>query len=638
MLIDSPEEFAARKYDFVIIGGGTAGLTLAARLTEDPEVTVGVVEAGQNRLADPNILVPGLDFNAIGNPEYDWVFKTTPQRYMNGRVISQPRGKVLGGSSAINGMMCTYSSKEDIDSWEKLGNPGWSHDDLAPYYKKFANFTEPSKKTAQFYHIDDEVIDKELHDANGPIRTSFTNNKRIGGDAWVKTFNKLGLKMTADPQSGHGNGGYSNLITVDPASGTRSYAGTAYYQPNINRQNLVVLTEAQVNKITFNHHSGRIFANGLDFTSFGFNYHVTAQREILICAGSIQSPKILELSGIGSRNVLEPLGIKVVVENRNVGENFQDHGIVPLSYQAAEGVTTFDSFEIAGVESAATVQFYANQTGLLNSLIDSNANLSYQQVDQRTGHVSSTPIAKLTQAAVIDAVPILKKQYKLLGEALLNPKDSAYQMIYIPVGVQKGFANGEGSPSPGNFITFYVSVARPYSRGSVHITSKDPTAAPIIDPNYLSHPLDIELFSDGVLFLQYLATMEPFASLLKDGGKAFHPGFQHLTKETAGEFCREALTSEYHPLGTCSMMPEEEGGVVNPKLKVYGVANLRVVDASIFPLEIRNNLQTSVYAVAEKAADIIKSDWKESKGVKNVLKRESSLTEVRKSGKRARKS
>jgi choline dehydrogenase len=430
----------------------------------------------------------------------------------------------------------------------------------------------------------------------------------------------------------------SNLITVDPASGTRSYAGNAYYQPNINRQNLTVLTDAQVSKITFSHRDGQIFASGVDFTSFGFNYHVKTQHEVLLCAGSIQSPQILELSGIGSRNVLEPLGIKVVVENQNVGENFQDHGIIPLSYQAADGVTTFDSFEIVGVEAAATTQFYANQTGLLSSLIGSNANLSYQQVDQRTGHVSSTPISELTQMAVSNAVPILKKQYKLLGEALLNPKDSVYQMIYIPVGVQKGFADGEGTPSPGNFITFYVSVARPYSRGSVHITSKDPTAAPIIDPNYLSHPLDVELFSDGVLFLQYLATKEPFASLLKDGGKAFHPGYAHLNKETVGEFCREALTSESHPLGTCSMMPEEEGGVVDPKLKVYGVANLRVIDASIFPLGIRNNLQTSVYAVAEKAADIIKSDWKEGKAVKNGLKREASSTEVKKSGKRARKS
>ena len=429
----------------------------------------------------------------------------------------------------------------------------------------------------------------------------------------------------------------SNLITVDPASGTRSYAGTAYYQPNVSRPNFTVLTEAQVNKITLSRHDGQIFATGVDFTSFGFKYHVKAEHEVLLCAGSIQSPQILELSGIGSRNVLGPLGIKVVVENANIGENLQDHGIVPLCFQAAEGISTFDSFGIAGVKAAATTEFYATQTGLLSALIGSNANLSYQQVDQRTGHISSKPISEITEAAVVNAIPILNKQYKLLGEALQNPKDSAYQMMYIPVGVQKGFADGEGTSSPGNFITLYISVSRPYSRGSVHITSKDPTVAPIIDPNYLSHPLDVELFSAGVLFLQYFSTKEPFASLLKDAGKAFHPGFEHLTKENAGEFCRDALISGYQPLGTCSMMPEEEGGVVDPKLKVFGVVNLRVVDASIIPLEIRNDLQTSVYAVAEKASDIIKKDWEENKGIRNGRKREAS-SKVKKGGKRARKS
>jgi choline dehydrogenase len=144
-------------------------------------------------------------------------------------------------------------------------------------------------------------------------------------------------------------------------------------------------------------------------------------------------------------------------------------------------------------------------------------------------------------------------------------------MIYIPIGVEKGFADGEGTPSPGSLINVYTSISRPYSRGSAHITSKDPTFAPPIDPNYLSHPLDVEVFSDGVLSMQEFAIRDPFASFLKDGGKAFHPGFQHPTKETIGELCREALTSEYHPIGACSMMLEEVGGVVDPKLKLYGL-------------------------------------------------------------------
>jgi len=255
----------------------------------------------------------------------------------------------------------------------------------------------------------------------------------------------------------------SNLITVDAASGERSYAGNAYLQPNFSRPNLTVLTQAMVSKITFARRGGQIFASGVEFSSSGSNYHVKADNEVLLCCGSIQSPQVLELSGVGSKEILEPLGIDVIVENANVGENFQDHGIVPLSFQAAEGVTTFDSLiTVAGAEAAATNEFFATQTGLLSSLIDSNANLSFQQVDQRTGHVSTESISKLTKAAVIDAAPNLKQQYKLLGEALLNPKDSAYQMIYIPIGIQKGFADGEGTPSPGSFISLYTSISRPY--------------------------------------------------------------------------------------------------------------------------------------------------------------------------------
>jgi choline dehydrogenase len=401
-----------------------------------------------------------------------------------------------------------------------------------------------------------------------------------------------------------------------------------------------VLTDAQVNKITFDRHHEHIHASGVDFTSLGREYHVEAEHEILLCAGSFQSPQILELSGIGSKSILEKLEIDCIVDNPNVGENLQDHGFVPLSFQAAEGITTYDS--ITNNLDAAKEEYFANRSGLLTALFNSNANLSYEQVASRTEHISSEPIADSVKAAVIDAIPSLKKQYKLLGESLLNPENSSYQIIYIPIGTQKGFVGGEAPPSPGNFITIDISIERPYSRGRVHISSKDPAVAPKIDPNYLSHPLDLEIFRNGLFFVQDLAKTEPFSNFLKDDGNAFHPGFFHLTRENIDQFCREALTSEFHPLGTCSMMPERDGGVVDTHLRVYGVRGLRVVDASVMPMEIRNNIQSAVYAVAEKAADIIKADWKEKfgdgeelrNGAKRGLEYES---EGRQNGKRSRR-
>lgn len=427
------------------------------------------------------------------------------------------------------------------------------------------------------------------------------------------------------------------MITVDAASGTRSYAGNAYYQPNAGRPNLTVLVQAQVAKITLASHHGNVTATGVDFLSFGSKYHVDADHEVIVCCGSLQSPQVLELSGIGSKKVLEPLGIHVIVENNGVGENLQDHGTLPLCFATRDGADTYDNFQIPGFVTSETEKFFGSREGLLTVLIYSNANLSYQQVEQRVGSISAESISRQTQAAIIDAPPALKKQYKLLRDSLLNSRDSAYQILAIPIGTSKGLS-GHGSLIPGKFLTIGLSVARPYSRGDVHIASKDPTADPLINPNYLSHPLDVELFSAGILFVQDLTTKEPLASKLKDGGKAFHPGFEHLTKATVGDFARSALTSEFHPLGSCAMLPEKDGGVVDPRLKVYGVQNLRVVDASIFPMQIRNNLQTCVYAVAERAADIIKEDWRLSKAgqVKDSLKRgnESSPTP---NGKRAKK-
>ncbi|KAH8819688.1 GMC oxidoreductase [Xylogone sp. PMI_703] len=603
MLVDSPAEFARHTYDFIVIGGGTAGLTLAARLTEDPDVTVGVVEAGQNRLVDPNILVPGRDLNTLGNPDYDWQFVTTTQNFLNDRTVGYPRGKVLGGSSAINGMMCTYSSIRDIDNWEKLGNPGWSFEDLAPYYRKFEGFTTPSKSIEKFYETK-RIIDKELHNADGPVKTSFPHDKRYAGDAWIETFDRLGLKMNVDPQTGKGLGGHTNLVTLDAASGTRSYSATAYFAPNVGRSNLTILTQAQ------DHSRHLLRATGVDFTSSGTSYHVRAGREVLLCAGTIQSPQVLELSGIGSKSILEPLGINVLYDNPNVGENLQDHPLVPISYQVAEGAITLDSLAIPGVEDAATSEFYATQSGILSSLINSNSNLSFYQVDAITGHIGVENMNAQFKAATEEAEnPSFKKQYQLLQEALHSREDCTYQFIYIAAGANIGFIQGQGPVVPGSFITLYGALAHPFSRGTVHINSKDFTAPPLINPNYLSHPLDLPLLSNGALFMQELATRQPFASKLKDGGKAFRPGYHHLTKDNVKDFIKSAVTTEFHPAGTCAMMPEKEGGVVDTRLKVYGVENLRVIDASILPMMIRNNLQTSVYAVAERAADMIKEDW-----------------------------
>jgi choline dehydrogenase-like flavoprotein len=241
MLVDSASQFVSQSYDFVIIGGGTAGLTLAARLTEDPDVSVSVIEAGQNRLADPNILVPGSKYRLLlerrrtraddesaenlvaSNDIYLWKFKTAPQassglncaylqkltspfqKTLDGRSVDLLGGKVLGGSSAVNGMMCTFATKEDIDNWAALGNEGWSFEDLKPYYHIFENYRPPPNDIAAFYETG--WLDPDLHNGNGPIKTTFPRTTPSAARAWVETFNKHGLRITVDPKAGGGVGG-----------------------------------------------------------------------------------------------------------------------------------------------------------------------------------------------------------------------------------------------------------------------------------------------------------------------------------------------------------------------------------------------------------------------------------------------
>jgi choline dehydrogenase len=323
-----------------------------------------------------------------------------------------------------------------------------------------------------------------------------------------------------------------NLETIDAASSTRSYAATAYYAPNINRPNLAVLTEAQVNKIVLSKSSGSVKATGVNFTSKGTTYKVKARKEVILCAGAFQSPQILELSGIGSKEILAPLGIPVVVENPNVGENLQDQPFVPISWEAEDGILTLDSLQVPGAADAALAQFYSSQSGLLTSFIQSSAYLSFEQIGG-----SKIITEEATASSTKYKVPSLHKQFELQKASLKDPLDTTAMLILIeeglPLPAPAGTPLGQTpTPVPGSFLSASAILCHPFSRGSVHIASKDPTAKPLIDYDYLSNGLDLKILEDIYFFMQDLATKEPLASVLKNGGKAFYPGYSHQTKET----------------------------------------------------------------------------------------------------------
>ncbi|KAL2884211.1 hypothetical protein SGCOL_000150 [Colletotrichum sp. CLE4] len=587
----------AETYDYIIVGGGTAGLTIAARLSEDPQVTVLVLEAGADRSADLNVLAPRLFPAMYGNADYDWDYKSVPQVSANDKVVAQIRGKQLGGSSAMNFMFWTHPSRRDIDNWGTLGNKGWSWEALAPYFKKSESFVAPSSQQTSDLLLD--YIDSSVHGTTGPIANEFPLLYSPFLEAWPRTLEKLGLRVDGDPRDGAALGGYVNLLNVD--KGTRSYAANTYLGPARQRSNLKVVTDALVTKVMLEKTRGGVLAKGVKWSQAGSESEATAKREVILAAGSIASPQLLEVSGVGDKKLLGSHGVEVLVDNPNVGENLQDHVYVPLGFAVKPGVPTNEDYANATYFREQLDLYLSNKTGRLSSAGASSALLSLKQIASTLDLSLSSPKTNL---------PGLAEQHGITFRDLKS--ETVAQELTIEGGISPQYSADTtklfSAGSPGSFLSILGVLEHPFSRGAIHIQSADVAVHPLIDPRYLSHPLDIQLLKAIALHLQTVARTQPLSDLLQGGGNVFQPGYHELTAENVENWIKNSMQSEYHPCGTCAMLPRSKGGVVDERFRVYGVKGLRVVDASIFPLIPRANIQSLVYAVAERAADFIEED------------------------------
>lgn len=458
-------------------------------------------------------------------------------------------------------------------------------------------------------------IDLSLHGQKGPVNNSFPTFYDDFQSTWDPSYKNLGITLNGDPKGGLALGPYENLVNHDPITAERSFAATAYYVPNAERPNLQVLTGALVTKIQFaskKTNEEPLTATGLSFTAAGKKYVAQARREVILSAGTFQSPHLLELSGIGAESILKPLGITVLKDNSNVGRNLQDHLIIPLGFQAAAGEFTKESLRDPALLAAVEAQYTQNRTGPL---------------------VTVGPVALLSLSQMLDSLPgrpisirdILKRQHRfersyLSGQddltlrKLLDPNIATGQILAFAGGDSPQFSNdsvkvfGQVDPatSPDNYFSLFGVLEHPFSRGSVHISSADPAVLPTVDPNYFSHPLDVAVSAAIALHLQTLGQTKPLASKLAGGGTIAQPGYESITLSNAADQVKKTFITSFHPVGTCAMLPADRGGVVDSRLKVYGTTNLRVVDASVFPLMVQSNLQTLVYAVAERAAEWIR--------------------------------
>ncbi|KAI0066612.1 alcohol oxidase [Artomyces pyxidatus] len=593
------EQVSNKKFDFIVVGGGTAGLVVATRLTEDPSVTVLVLESGAANLQDPALLTPAAFGSHFGNPQYDWAFRTVPQKNSGGYVTNWERGKGLGGSSAINFFQYHRPAKSDIDAFEELGNPGWNWDLLKKYYMKVETFVPPSNKT--------EVMSYDLKDrgSNGPLRVAYPSTLSGFEQPYHEALASMGINRAREPFSGDTKGTWLTPITVDPIIRARSYAANKYYEPNAARANLVVLTLAHVAKINVSKSpSGEVTATGVSFLYEGKVHQAEVGKEVILAAGAIISPQILELSGIGDKDILTKLGIETKLDLPGVGKNVQEHMYCGASYEVrddrASEFLTFDCLRDPQ-ELVKQIELYQKTgTGAFGMSSACMTFVPLLAISEDAREIQAK-LSNTIQAGIEAGKysPALKKQFDIQLQHIKDQEPSC-EMVCT-----QAFGSRPKLPLPGKkYLTLTAHVNHPFSRGSIHAKSTDPLEHPELDPHYFEEEYDLTMFVETIKFNRRLAQREPFKSILT--GTEVNPGPEVQTDEQIADFLKANLLTGYHTVGSCSMLPLEDGGVVDPKLKVYNTSNLRIVDLSIVPLHIGAHMQATAYAIGELAADIIK--------------------------------
>ncbi|MGQ0751339.1 MAG: GMC family oxidoreductase [Betaproteobacteria bacterium] len=527
------------RYDYVIVGAGSAGCVLANRLSEDGRHTVLLLEAGP-RDNSPWIHIPIGYGKTMFHPVYNWGFHTEPEPGMNDRRVYWPRGRGIGGSSSINGLIYVRGQPQDYDGWAALGNRGWGWDDVLPYFRKMEHNSRG---------------ESEFHGGDGPVWCSDIGERHELMDAAIRAGEEIGVPRNDDFNGATQEGvGYYQLFI---RRGMRCSSATAYLRPATKRSNLRVETHAHATAVTFD----GIRATGVEYRQRGVVQHAHAAREVILAAGALQTPQLLQLSGVGPGALLQEIGIPVVKDLPGVGENLQDHLQFRLMYKVSRPITTNDQLRTLSGRLGIGLRWLLFRTGPL-------------------------------------AIGI--NQGGLFTRVLPESKTPDIQFHLATLSADMA----GGKPHPWSGCTFSVCQLRPESRGTVRIKSRDPLEPPAMRPNYLSREGDCRCAVEAIRFARRLAAAPALKEYLSE---EYRPGPGAASEAALLEFARNHGATIFHPSGTCKM-GSDPMAVVDERLRVHGLNGLRVVDCSIMPTLVSGNTHAPAVMIAEKASDMMRED------------------------------
>lgn len=529
-------------FDYIVVGAGSAGCALAARLSENPGHQVLLIEAGgrDNHL---NIHVPMFVAKVLKDERLTWPFMTEPQAHMNGQRQLWVRGKVIGGCSSINGNLYVRGDPAEYDQWSAQGCSGWSYRELLPIFKRLEDYPEG---------------DPTVRGRGGPVGCKHIEHFDELADAFVEACEQAGYPRVTDYNDGeHYEGTF--YLQYSTRNGWRSSAAVAYLRPARHRRNLTVLTEGIVTRVLLEAKR----ATGVECSVGGSLQSIGARREVILSAGPLQSPKLLELSGIGDAAILQAHGIDVVQHLPGVGENLRDHANVRTTFECSKPITINDVLRSPWLKLREGLRFVFKREGLL-TISSSSA-----QTNLRLNPDSPRPDLVIR----------------------LHPLSGKDRYARTP---QLGL-----DPFPG--ISFGLAVLQPRSIGSLHIASRDPLQQAKMDPRYLSHEADAQMFIEGVRLSRKLAAMPALQPLIV---RETRPGADAQDDASILDYVKSSAQTSWHMCGTCKMGIDEMA-VVDPQLRVRHIEALRVVDSSIFPTIPSSNTNVPSIAVGEKAADLI---------------------------------